>query len=225
MYTVNFTNYTVNDGLLSNYSTTICIDDNDNKWLGSSSGMTVVNPMANQFSFHTIMYSLPPPDTLNPVVDIAKDSWGRIWTTIYVGYLAEGGVAFWNGNQWTDYDHNDGIAGPNVKGLDIDSQNNVWVATTTGVSKISTTPSSTTQDQLAVINVYPNPASTVLHISLSRDNIESISLYDNFGRKVVSYNNISVSLLDINLSDFSSGLYYLEIVSLDGLASKKVLVQ
>ena len=222
---VNFTNYTVNDGLLSNYSTTICIDDNDNKWLGSSSGMTVVNPMANQFSFHTIMYSLPPPDTLNPVVDIAKDSWGRIWTTIYVGYLAEGGVAFWNGNQWTDYDHNDGIAGPNVKGLDIDSQNNVWVATTTGVSKISTIPSSTTQDQLAVINAYPNPASTVLHISLSRDNIESISLYDNFGRKVVSYNNISVSLLDINLSDFSSGLYYLEIVSLDGLASKKVLVQ
>jgi hypothetical protein len=181
--------------------------------------------MANQFLLHTIMYSLPPPDTLNPVVDIAKDSWGRIWTAIYVGYLAEGGVAFWNGSQWTDYDHNDGIAGPNVKGLDIDSQNNVWVATTTGVSKISTISSSTTEKELDIINVYPNPTSTILNISLSGNEMTSISLYDNFGREIVNYNNISGFLFNIDVSDISSGLYYLELVSLDGVISKKVLVQ
>ena len=222
---VQFTNYTVNDGLLSNHSTTICIDDNDNKWLGSSSGMTVINPMANQFSSHTIMYSLPPPDTLNPVVDIAKDSWGRIWAAIYVGYLAEGGVAFWNDSQWTDYDHNDGIAGPNVKGLDIDSQNNVWVATTTGVSKISAILSSTTEKELDIINVYPNPASTILNISLPGNQMVSVSLYDNFGREIINYNNISEFSFNIDVSDISSGLYYLKLVSLDGVISKKVLVQ
>ena len=38
------------------------------------------------------MYLMPPPDTLNPVVDLEIDSYGRIWTGIYVGYLSEGGV-------------------------------------------------------------------------------------------------------------------------------------
>ena len=171
---INFTNYTVNDGLLSNYSTAICIDNNDNKWLGSSSGMSVINASANQFTTHTIMYSLPPPDTLNPVVDIAKDSWGRIWTTIYVGYLAEGGVAFWNGSQWFDYDHTDGIAGPNVKGLAIDSQNNVWVATTTGVSMISAVSSNIAENKFDEVSVFPNPSSSRLTITLSNIGSEDL---------------------------------------------------
>jgi len=79
---------------------------------------------------------MPPPDTLNPVVNIEVDSWGRIWTSIYVGYLAQGGVAYWNGSIWQDLDISDGLAGPNIKELAIDSDNNIWIATTTGVSHI-----------------------------------------------------------------------------------------
>ena len=60
------------------------------------------------------MYSLPPPDTLNPVVEIDIDSWNRIWVAIYVGYLAEGGVAFYNGSIWQDFDISDGVAILNV---------------------------------------------------------------------------------------------------------------
>ncbi len=40
------------------------------------------------------------------------------------------------GSEWVDYDEDDGLAGPVVRRLAIDSQNNVWVATSTGISKI-----------------------------------------------------------------------------------------
>ena len=219
-----FTSYTVSDGLLSNYNTSVCIDNNDNKWLGSSSGMSVVNSNATQFLSHTIMYSLPPPDTLNPVVDIAKDSWGRIWTTIYVGYLAEGGVAFWNGSQWNDYDHTDGIAGPNVKGLAIDSKDNVWIATTTGVSMISAMSSQILDNQDKSLTIYPNPSNSQISINVNEANIDLVALFDNQGRLIIEFNNISSSYFDFDVSNISAGVYTLKILSLSDLNSRKIII-
>ena len=186
--------------------------------------MSVVNSNATQFSSHTIMYSLPPPDTLNPVVDIAKDSWGRIWTTIYVGYLAEGGVAFWNGNQWNDYDHTDGIAGPNVKGLAIDSEDNIWIATTTGVSKISAMPSQILNNYDQSLNIYPNPSNSQISINVNNDNIDLVALYDNQGRLIVEFNNVLASSLDIDVSNISAGVYTLKVLSLSELNSRKLII-
>tara|TARA_B110000240_G_scaffold49359_1_gene56261 strand:- start:46 stop:423 length:378 start_codon:yes stop_codon:yes gene_type:complete len=122
--------------LLSQYTTDIVVDNQDNKWVGTSSGMSVLNASNLSFTQYTRMYIMPPPDTLNPVVNIEVDSWGRIWTSIYVGYLAEGGIAYWDGNQWEDIHVSDGLAGPNVRELAIDSDNNIWLATSTGVSNI-----------------------------------------------------------------------------------------
>ena len=36
-----------------------------------------------------MMLLLPPPDTLNPVVDVALDSNRNVWAGIYVDYLSE----------------------------------------------------------------------------------------------------------------------------------------
>ena len=131
-----FTSYDESNGLLSQYTTDIVVDNQDNKWVGTSSGMSVFDASNLSFTQYTRMYIMPPPDTLNPVVNIEVDSWGRIWTSIYVGYLAEGGIAYWDGNQWEDIHVSDGLAGPNVRELAIDSDNNIWLATSTGVSNI-----------------------------------------------------------------------------------------
>ena len=220
---LNFTNYLSSDGLLSNYSTSICVDNSDNIWLGSQEGMTVVNNNLSQFDFHTIMYSLPPPDTLNPVVEIAKDSWGRIWTTIYVGYLAEGGVAYWNGLQWTDFDHSDGLAGPNVKGLAIDSQNNVWVATTTGVSKIVPVPSISSDEEKS-IKIFPIPAKSFINICNSNNEIGSLSIYDNLARECLFLQqDFSNTTLDI--SKLKAGIYYLKIYYSNQILSHKIIIE
>ena len=219
-----FTSYDTSNGLLSQFVIALLIDDQDNKWVGTSSGMSVLDATNTTFTQHTRMYIMPPPDTLNPVVDIAMDSHGRIWTAIYVGYLAVGGVAMWDGNQWIDFDVSDGLVGPNIKGLTIDSQDNIWVATSTGVSKISAIPSSTVS---AIKNngfdLFPNPSNDKIYITNENQKIQQLKIYNNLG--VLVYENNSNQLhYSIDVSPFSKGLYYVNALSFDAILTKKIMV-
>jgi ligand-binding sensor domain-containing protein len=218
-----FTTYDTANGLLSQYVTDILIDNNDNKWVGTSSGMSVLDASNTTFTHHTQMYLLPPPDTLNPVVNIAMDGWGRIWTSIYVGYLAEGGVAFWNGSVWEDFDITDGLAGPNVKGLTIDSQNNVWIATSTGVSKIVPLPSAVIVAENTEFILFPNPSNNVLYLTNENQKIQQINMYNNLGALVYENNNNQLNY-SIDVSSFAQGLYYVNIQCSDVIIRKKIVV-
>ena len=219
-----FTPYDTSNGLLSQFVTALLIDDQDNKWVGTSSGMSVLDATNTSFTQHTRMYIMPPPDTLNPVVDIAMDSHGRIWTAIYVGYLAVGGVAMWDGNQWIDFDVSDGLVGPNVKGLAIDSQDNIWVATSTGVSKISAIPSSAVS---AIKNngfdLFPNPSNDKIYITNENQKIQQLKIYNNLGALVYE-NNSNQLHYSIDVSPFSKGLYYVNVLSSGSILTKKIMV-
>ena len=218
-----FTPYDTANGLLSQYVTALLVDDQDNKWVGTSSGMSVLDASNTSFTQHTRMYIMPPPDTLNPVVDIAMDSYGRIWTAIYVGYLAEGGVAYWDGNQWEDFHVSDGLVGPNVRGLVIDSDNNVWVATSTGVSKISAIASALVAAEIATFNLFPNPINDVLYLNNGTQDIQQVKIYNNLGALVYS-NNSKQQQYEIDVSSFSQGLYYVNINSSETIIRKKIII-
>ena len=218
-----FTPYDTSNGLLSQYVTALLIDDQDNKWVGTSSGMSVLDATNTTFTKHTRMYIMPPPDTLNPVVDIAMDSHERIWTAIYVGYLAVGGVAMWDGNQWIDFDVTDGLVGPNVKGLAIDSQDNIWVATSTGVSKISAIPSAVSAIKNNGFDLFPNPSSDKIYISNENQKIQQLKIYNNLGALVYE-NNSNQLHYSIDVSPFSKGLYYVNVLSFDAILTKKIMV-
>ena len=218
-----FTPYDTANGLLSQYVTDILIDNQDNKWVGTSSGMSVLDASNTTFTHHTQMYLLPPPDTLNPVVDIAMDGWGRIWTSIYVGYLAEGGVAYWNGTVWEDFDISDGLAGPNVKGLTIDSQHTVWVATSTGVSKIVPVPSAVLTPEISVLNLFPNPSNDKVYLNKDSQDIQQVKMYNNLGALVYSNEN-KQQQYNIDVSSFSQGLYYVNIQCSDVIIRRKIVV-
>jgi hypothetical protein len=71
------------------------------------------------------------------------------------------------------------------------------------------------------VNVYPNPASSTLHIEGMSDGT-SIALYDITGRKVMQ-----TSFADeIPVSQLSNGLYLLNITTADGtVISKKIMVR
>lgn len=218
-----FTSYDTSNGLLSQFVIALLIDDQDNKWVGTSSGMSVLDATNTTFTQHTRMYIMPPPDTLNPVVDIAMDSHGRIWTAIYVGYLAVGGVAMWDGNQWIDFDVTDGLAGPNVKGLAIDSQDNIWVATSTGVSKISAITSAVSAIKNNGFDLFPNPSNDKIYITNENQKIQQLKIYNNLG--VLVYENNSNQLhYSIDVSPFSKGLYYVNALSFDAILTKKIMV-
>jgi len=218
-----FTPYDTSNGLLSQYVTALLIDDQDNKWVGTSSGMSVLDATNTTFTQHTRMYIMPPPDTLNPVVDIAMDSHGRIWTAIYVGYLAVGGVAMWDGNQWIDFDVSDGLVGPNIKGLTIDSQDNIWVATSTGVSKISAIPSAVSAIKNNGFDLFPNPSNDKIYITNENQKIQQLKIYNNLG-DLVYENNSNQLHYSIDVSPFSKGLYYVNVLSFDAILTKKIMV-
>jgi len=218
-----FTPYDTSNGLLSQFVTALLIDDQDNKWVGTSSGMSVFDATNTSFTHHTRMYIMPPPDTLNPVVDIAMDSHGRIWSAIYVGYLAVGGVAMWDGNQWIDFDVTDGLVGPNVKGLAIDSQDNIWVATSTGVSKISAIPSAVSAIKNNGFDLFPNPSNDKIYITNENQKIQQLKIYNNLGALVYE-NNSNQLHYSIDVSPFSKGLYYVNVLSFDAILTKKIMV-
>ena len=218
-----FTPYDTSNGLLSQFVTGLLIDDQYNKWVGTSSGMSVFDATNTSFTQHTRMYIMPPPDTLNPVVDIAMDSHGRIWSAIYVGYLAVGGVAMWDGNQWIDFDVTDGLVGPNVKGLAIDSQDNIWVATSTGVSKISAIASAVSAIKNNGFDLFPNPSNDKIYITNKNQRIQQLKIYNNLGALVYE-NNSNQLHYSIDVSPFSKGLYYVNALSFDAILTKKIMV-
>ena len=219
-----FTTYDTSNGLISQNVTSLLIDNYDNKWIGTGSGISVLDASNTGFIHHTKMYILSPPDTLNPVVDIAMDSWERKWTAIYVGYLAEGGVAYRHGPDWIDFGVTDGLVGPNVRGLAIDSENNVWIATSTGVSKISDLAISINSFQINKIIIYPNPSSGIITIT-SEENFKNIEVYNILGGLMHSEEVCFPNEIELNLSHLSSGIYHLVLTSENLVLNQKIIIE
>jgi len=207
----NFTQFNQNNNLISNNVRSVEISSNDDKWVGTADGISVFNNNDLWSINYTTMYILPPPDTLNPVVDIEIDANGNIWAGIYVDYLVtEGGVAIFDGNSWTSYDVSDGLIGPVIRGLAINSQNYLWVATSTGVSKISSFPASISPIDTDSFVLYPNPTKGNFSISSNNKNISKIEIYNALGQKVSTFNNIDSNTI-INLNSESNIYYFIKI--------------
>ncbi len=221
---INFTVYDTANGLLSQNVRDIIIDNHNNKWIGTGNGITVLDSSNSFFTNHTKMYLLSPPDTLNPVVDIEMDSQGRIWVAIYVGYLAQGGIAMWDGSHWIDFDESDGIIGPNIRGLSIDSEDNVWIATSSGVSKISSISSSLNFNESSYFTVFPNPTNGFLKVKFDKM-IENLEVYNLLGSLMYSKKINTLNEIDLNLSHLTSGIYNLVLTSKSQLLNQKIIVK
>ena len=198
----NFANYDTSSGLMSMYATSLLVDNQDRKWVGTGSGISVLDASNTNWIHYTIMYVLPPPDTLNPVVDIVEGSNG-IWVAIYVGYLAQGGVAFFDGNNWYDWDQSDGIIGANVTGIAIDSYDNTWVSTSNGVSKISSITNINEEFYKEDI-FYPIPAYDVIYFD--NKNLISVQIFNMLGQEVMR-EEIAANQNNIEISHLEEGVY------------------
>jgi len=219
---INFTVYDTADGLPSQAVRDILIDNQDNKWIGTEYFMSVLDQTNTSWIEHIEMFTLlPPHDSINPVVDIEIDSYGSIWTGIYVDYLGEGGIAYLNAGQWNDYHVSDGLVGPNIKDLSIDSQNNIWVATSTGVSKITAVPSNISNTDIE-LTIFPNPCSDFIYLTTKETRIKSIALYDNLGRLIYTNKKDRFSY-SIETTNLKSGVYFLSLNISDAVVRKKII--
>lgn len=215
----NFTDYTASDGLLANGVRSVFIDDQDNKWAGTSKGVTVLDNTNQWAANHTMMYIMPAPDTLNPVEDIAMDSQGHIWAGIYVDYLVTvGGIAMYNGTSWIDYDMTDGLVGPVIRKIIVDGQDNVWIATSTGVSKLSgATSVDEGETELVKVSIYPNPTNNSVNIETSSKS--PLTVFNLLG-KVIYSDNQNSEITSIDVSDWDKGIYLVQA----GATTKKLII-
>ena len=221
---VNFTAVTEDEGLLNDKVRSIVVDGDNNKWIGTADGISIFDSNNNWVENHTRMFTLPAPDTLNPVEDVQMDSKGRIWSAIYVDYLVtEGGISMYNGVEWTDYDMSDGLIGPVVRRIAIDDNDVVWVATSTGVSKISDMPAVgiTSYEHQAELNVFPNPCTDRLVIQ--GDDIQSVEVIDITGKTIAQQSSNFSSLVNLEMNAYPSGIYFVKIYFDGSVFTQKVV--
>ena len=206
-----FTPITTTDGLIDDRIRSIAIVNQMVKWVGTSEGITVLDNSDVFVANHTTMFTLPAPDTLNPVEDLEIDSQGNIWAGIYVDYLVtEGGVCAYDGSQWIEFHVSDGLIGPVVRELAISTNDDVWVATSTGVSKISDHSVGISENEDVSFSVYPNPANDVVNVRLLNEGFGgTLGLYNTSMQLVKSESfDAGQKSLAISVSDLSSGIYF-----------------
>ncbi len=221
---ISFTNYDTSHGLISQNVTDLIIDNQDNKWVGTGGGVSILDATNSQFTNHTRMYILPPPDTLNPVVNIDITTTGKVWAAIYVGYLGVGGVACWDNVSWSDFDNiTDGLSGPNIRGLTIDNNNNVWVATSTGISIISNISSSIEKFIEDPFVIFPNPTTEKITL-ISSQKIEYIKITNTLGKVINYQKDVFANQITLSLLSRPKGTYFIELKTDNNIYSKKIIL-
>jgi ligand-binding sensor domain-containing protein len=202
----------IDEGLPNISVRSIAVDAANNKWIGTNEGIVVLDSNNEVLEDHPSLIELPPPHVINPVEDVKIDLEGRVWTGVYVDYLVTvGGVAYFNGMQWIDYNESDGLAGPNVRQLAVAANGDVWSATSTGATRFSGTPASIAEALPFHPLVFPNPASDFITVALGdfKGSKTGIRLYDSFGRTV--YQDEVLSTTSIQVLHLSRGVYTLEL--------------
>ena len=225
-----FSEITEDDTLLNDKVRVVEFDAQDNLWVGTSDGISVYDENNFWSEQHTRPFELPAPDTLNPIEDIVIDSQGNIWAGVYVDYLVtEGGISAYNGTEWTQFEPSDGLIGPVVRQLVVDSQDNIWIATSTGVSKLSDVDlgggsgTGIFNPEVSTLNVYPNPANDLLNIELSvKNETNQIEVFDAAMRSVMTENiNQRTGIVQVSVADLKSGFYLVRI----GNGVSRILIQ
>ncbi|NOQ71909.1 MAG: T9SS type A sorting domain-containing protein [Crocinitomix sp.] len=220
----DFTEITEDDGLISDKIRAIDFSPSGQTWVATADGVATLNDADVVIANHTTIFTLPEPDTLNPIVDVKVDDNGVVWAGVYVDYLvSEGGVCAYNGSTWFEFDMSDGLAGPVINGLDIDENNDVWVVTSTGVTKISDHTLDLDQNgvrKISSLNCYPNPTNSVLNIDPATEQLgQELTIYNVLGETVLA-TKMTLNLT-IEISNWNPGLYFM----VSGQSREKLIVE
>ncbi|MBL0128846.1 MAG: T9SS type A sorting domain-containing protein [Flavobacteriales bacterium] len=134
--------------------------------------------------------------------------------------MTEGGISAYDGI-WHQYETVDGLAGPNVRRIAIDDNDDVWVTTSTGLTRISGYHVGIAEQAAdASFTLFPNPATDQVTIQLASitNGSEVVRILDAQGRLVRTERINTRAVIDV--SAFDAGIYFLQV----GGASKRFVI-
>lgn len=137
----------------------------------------------------------PDPDSLIYTVTTQVAEGVALYKYFSDAFVDEDGDG-WTGGEW-DGDPNREIL---VEGDMI--QNDIWAVYETSIVEVV--------DKVESLNIYPNPASSILNIS--SDNVKHVAVYDITGRMLIQLHNTNV----VNVSDLRNGLYIIQVTTPNG---------
>ncbi|MDD4149818.1 MAG: T9SS type A sorting domain-containing protein [Bacteroidales bacterium] len=85
-------------------------------------------------------------------------------------------------------------------------------------------PTRTVDNSISNLSVFPNPASKMITIEFPSSSAENktIEILDPYG-KVVSSTQSSSSIVEINISEFSNGIYFVHVLYEKGVITNKFI--
>ena len=212
------------DGLISNKVRSIAIDATQNKWVGTAEGISTFDANNLHTGDHTRPFTLPAPDTLNPITDVVLNAQGDPWVAVYVDYLVtEGGIGAFDGTSWTQFETADGLAGANVRRIALDANEDLWVTTSTGLTKIwnfrigvqeySARPS---------FSLFPNPASASVELVTTDLYASNATIWIFDARmRLQRTERVTNGRTRLDLSSLTAGVYFVKL----GTSIRKLAVQ
>lgn len=70
---------------------------------------------------------------------------------------------------------------------------------------------------LSQLNIYPNPSHGIVNIAFKADVETTIAIYNSVGQILMTTTNVGENIITLDLNDFASGVYILNIKTIDGL--------
>jgi ligand-binding sensor domain-containing protein len=135
-----WTTYTEEDGLASNWVYAIAVDGEGALWFGTDSGVSRFD--GQTWTTYTAEDGLAADEITAMAVDGEGALWfgtnGSGWSPMFGGPLGSGVSRFdplAEGEAWTTYTSEDGLAGDSVHTIAVDGEGALWFGTSNGVSR------------------------------------------------------------------------------------------
>jgi len=181
--------YTTTSGLPTNSLTSVAVDYESNKWIGTeNNGVIFFNGLS--WKNYTTADGLPS----NSITDIIMDAKGRAWICTQAS-----GISCFDGTTWKNYTTTDGLISNNVICAALDIDGALWFGTDKGLSKYNGTTwtNFTTTDGLAgnKVNVIKIDNAGIKWIGCYKRPTSGLTKFDNTTWKTYTWEN-SVDVMD-----------------------------
>jgi hypothetical protein len=74
-----------------------------------------------------------------------------------------------------------------------------------------------------MISLYPNPANDVVNV-VSTNDIKTIEVLNYIGQTIYTNNNINLKSLQLNVTSFKAGVYFVKVTTVSGTKTTKITV-